>query len=97
MFEKIDKIVNRIVSKRDIQKTAVSAQICFEAQKIITKIFPKFSSKIEVISFKNGTIKIASKNSAINQEIQFKKDQIIKKINQKLKTDLVKDIMFGIK
>ncbi len=97
MFERIDKIARRVVSEKNIQKTAQSAQVCFEAQKIITNLFPKFGSKITIESFSQGTIKLISSSPAINQEVQFKKDEIIKKINQKLKAEIVKDLRFGIK
>jgi hypothetical protein len=97
MFERVGKIAHRVVVQKDFQKTADSAHVCFRAQKIINELFPQLASKIDVASFSNGVLKIISPHPAINQEIQFKKDQIIQNLNQKLKSDLVKDLRFNIK
>jgi hypothetical protein len=97
MFERIDKIARRVVSAKNIQKPARSAHVCFEAQKIIIDLFPKFSHQIMVESFSKGSLKLVSSSPAVNYEIQFKKDEIINKINQKLKSQMVTNLRFNIR
>ena len=97
MFEKTDKIISKTMGQKGLDKVAVSARVCFEAEKIINEIFPKMKKQINIDNFTNDILKISSSNSAINQEIQFKKSDLIKKINQQLGSDLVKNVRFGIK
>lgn len=97
MFEKADSILKKTINKRGLAKTALSARICLEAENQIAKELPKFKNQITVTSFVNGILKISSESTIINQEVQLKKHILIKKINQKLKTDLVKDLRFNIK
>lgn len=97
MFEKTDKILAKVLNQRGLAKSVLSAQICLEAETQLAKFFPKLKSRIDVNSFSQGKLKISSPSSAINQEIQFKKGLIIKKINQKFGSNLVKSLRLAIK
>jgi len=97
MFEKTDKIIQKVINQKGLGKIAQSSRVCFEAEKIISENLPALKNRIEVISFNQGILRLSSKNAIINQEIQFKKGLLIKKINQQLKADLVKDLRFGIR
>ena len=85
------------MSQKGLGKTAFSAQVCYQAEKIVYELFPNIKSRIDIESFANGTLKLASSSSGVNQEVQFKKALLIKKINKKLRADMVKDLRFGIR
>ena len=66
-----------------------------KAIKIWDKIVgPKISNNTEPISIKNGVIIIKTNNSVWRQELQFQKQKIIKKLNQKLKKKIIREIIF---
>lgn len=54
----------------------------------------KISKNTEPISIKNGVIVIKTINSVWRQELQFQKQEIIKKLNQKLKKKTIREIIF---
>jgi len=54
----------------------------------------KISKNTEPISIKNGIIIIKTTNSVWRQELQFQKQEIIKKLNQKLKKKTIREIIF---
>jgi hypothetical protein len=63
------------------------------------KIFQIWKREVGVgqpLFFKNKTLKIGVKNSIVAQELQYQSDQIIKKINQKLKKKSIKRIQISI-
>ncbi len=97
MFEKADKILSKVINQKGLGKSVLSAQICLEAEKYLAQEFPKLKSQVTAQSFSQGILKISSKNAMINQEIQFKKHPIIKKINQKFGSDLIKDLRFIVR
>ncbi|GEM_PF-3498175 len=57
----------------------------------------KESRKAEVITFKNGRLYLNVKNSVYLQELSYKKDMLIRTINDKIEGEKkVKDISFRL-
>ena len=54
----------------------------------------KISKNTEPISVKNGTLLIKTTNSVWKQELQIQKTEIIKKLNNKFKKNIIKEIRF---
>ena len=54
----------------------------------------KVSKNTKPISIKNGIMIIKTTNSAWRQELQFQKQEIIKKLNQKLEKKTIREIIF---
>ena len=54
----------------------------------------KISKNTEPMSVKNGILVIKTTNSVWKQELQIQKTEIIKKLNKKLKKNIIKEIRF---
>ena len=54
----------------------------------------KISKKTKPTSVKNGTLVIETVNPVWKQELQVQKTEIIKKLNNRLKKDIIKEIKF---
>ena len=54
----------------------------------------KISKKTEPISVKNGTLVIKTTNPVWKQELQIQKREIINKLNNELKKNIIKEIRF---
>ena len=54
----------------------------------------KISKNTEPMSVKNGVLVIKTTNSVWKQELQIQKIEIIKKLNKRLKKNIIKEIRF---
>ena len=54
----------------------------------------KVAKNTEAKSIEHGTLTVETKNSVWRQELLFQKKEIIKKLNRKLKKNIIKDIRF---
>ena len=54
----------------------------------------KISKNTKPMSVKNGTLVIKTTNSVWKQELQIQKTEIIKKLNNRLKKNIIKEIRF---
>ena len=54
----------------------------------------KISKNTKPISVKNGTLLIKTTNPVWKQELQIQKTEIIKKLNNKIKKNIIKEIRF---
>ena len=54
----------------------------------------KISKNTEPISVKNGTLLIKTTSPVWKQELQIQKTEIIKKLNNKFKRNIIKEIRF---
>lgn len=61
-------------------------------QNFFDKKFPSFAHKINPVSFKNGTLIIASLSAPIASELKAHEEGIVKYINDKLGQEIVKKI-----
>ena len=66
-----------------------------EALKIWCKVVGnKISKNTEPMSVKNGILEVKTTNSVWKQELQIQKTEIIKKLNKRLKKNIIKEIRF---
>jgi len=89
-MEKIGKIITTHSVSKGISKELEASRICFYAKEASIGEF-------DVISFKGGVLTILAENPIVAQEIQMKSAETIKKINQKIGSDLVDRIRFEIR
>ena len=54
----------------------------------------KISKNTEPMSVKNGVLVIKTTNSVWKQELQIQKTEIIKRLNKRLKKNIIKEIRF---
>ena len=54
----------------------------------------KISQNTEPQNVEHGTLTVSVKNPAWRQELVFKKDQIIKKLNKKIGENTIKEVRF---
>ena len=54
----------------------------------------KIANKTEANYINNGTLFVEVSNSTWRQELQFQKQKIIKKLNQKLKKKIIRELIF---
>jgi len=91
--------IKNLLSKR-IQQSGFSQQvktslIIGEFSKVIKEILgAKISERIKPLYIKNGILTAACLSSVMAQEINFKKAEIIEKINKKFGSNTLKDIRF---
>lgn len=71
--------VSQILPKKRI---LVAARICYEAEKL----------DLNPISFSDGVLTLSVKNSSEASELQFKKSEILEKINKKIGRNIVEKI-----
>ena len=90
-MQHIQIAIQRFLKKSGLDK-GVEQQ---EALKIWTKTVGSLISKnTEPISVKHGVLVIKTTNPAWKQELQIQKTVIIKKLNNKLKKNIIKEIRF---
>ncbi|HLC38894.1 MAG TPA: DciA family protein [Patescibacteria group bacterium] len=86
-FDKIENILNK---KKKGQSPIESAWVCYCAQQVIDEIIK--NDEISAASFKNNTLVLQTSHPILAGEIRFKSAELIKKINHKLKKDLIRHI-----
>jgi len=87
--ENIRNILFRRLKHFGLEKQAIAARVCAVAKDAAKGDF-------EIISFKNGTLKIRVESPAKAHLVRLSQNKIIAKINQKLGQELVKKIRFEI-
>ena len=97
MFYKINNLLGGIKARFGIKRQLEASEVCGLFSKVIENYFPReLLQHTRPVSYKNKILFISALNSVIASEINFKKMEIIEKINQELKTDAVKEIKFKI-
>lgn len=86
MIERIFNSLKKRLNARNLGQIAQSSYICEKARIIGKEYF------FIPISFKNKLLTIEVKDNYVAQEIQFKKEEIIKKINLQIKSNMVDNI-----
>ncbi len=94
--EKIQDILKRRLAHYGLDKAAAAARVCAVAKEVGEAHVSSAGGKFEVISFKNGVLKIAVKSIAAAHMIRLRQKTLILKINEELKSDLVKKIKFTL-
>lgn len=81
--------LQKIISKKNYFALYESSLICEKSKKILKKILNK---DIQVISFKNGYLKIKSVDVYFDNDIRCQRYEIVKAINDKIGKKMVKKI-----
>lgn len=89
-MDKINLASKRALVYLGLDDAAHAAFVCFEAGKILKKLFEKdFTKEIKIVSFKNGYLYVQTLSSTYSQEIKIKESEIgdllFNKIQEKLK------------
>lgn len=82
MFEPIQKSMGK--KERANSGVLFSARVCFEAEEIIKKLLPEAKNRFKIISFKDGRLKLAAKDSITLYQIKMQEEEIAKEIRKKL-------------
>jgi hypothetical protein len=94
-MEKLSGLTKKSFVNRSLGRAAGAALVCHVSKKCLGEVFKKgFTKEIEVISFRDGTLFVATSSSVYSQEIKLKERDILDKINLELKKDLVNKIKF---
>ena len=89
MREDISDILNSNLAKKGLLKAAKSARVCAVALELAR-------GRFEVVSFRDGALKILVNSSAVAHLIKLEESKLIAQINQKLDSESVKKIIFTI-
>lgn len=83
MFESIDKLLkrNQLVNP----SLLLSPEVCFLAKNAILELIPESKEKINIISYKDSRLKISSQNPILLHKIKMCEEEIIKKVQRKIK------------
>jgi len=96
-MQHIKKILTKRIQQSGLAKNVETALVIQEFEKLIKDIFgSQVIKKIKPLYIKNKVLKVACLSSVIVQEINFKKDELIEKINKKFKQEVLKDIKFTL-
>jgi hypothetical protein len=95
-MEHIKDELDKYLKRNGLYQMAESSNICNIFEEIKYKILNK-KIVCNAYSFKEGVLKITAPSSIISTEIRIKSDDIKKKLNKKLRSDLIKKIEVIIK
>ena len=96
-MEHISKFLSKRITQSGFSQQVKTSLIIEEFNKLINNIFgANLSKKIKPLYLKNNILNVACLSSAMAQEMNFKKAEIIEKINTKFGSNVVKDIRFVI-
>ena len=90
-MQHIQKAINKFLKSSGFEN-AVAQQKAIEVwEKCVGK---KVTENTTAETIEHGVLTIKTKNAAWRQELVFQKKEIIKKLNKKLKKNIVKEIRF---
>ena len=84
------KKVDSILKNKSYYNIYRSSYVCFVAQEIFNNLFKE--NNVSVLSLKGKNLNIKSANNFIATEINFQQDEIIEKINKKVKSTIITKI-----
>lgn len=93
-MEEIRNIVERLIKKTGISEEMVIEQIHGSWSRIAGG---RLCSKTEPFKFNEGKLFIYADNSTVKSELGYMAKEIIKKANESIKTDSVKELVIRIK
>jgi len=94
-MEHISKFLSKRITQSGFSQQVKTSLIIEEFNKLIIKIFgANLSKKIRPLYMRDNILTVACLSSVMAQEINFKKAEIIEKINKKFSSIAVKDIKF---
>lgn len=97
MFFPIQKILEKRIRQYRFWPEISAFKVCQLWQEEIEKFFgKKFLNQIQPLSFKRGVLFVQVKNPALAQELQFRGEEVKRRINKRLKENILKKIVYRI-
>lgn len=94
-MDKIKINSKKVLVNKGLGDIATAAFICCEAQKVISAVFSKdFSREVRVASFRDGFLNVESSSSSHAQEVVLRQAEVLKQINKKLGSEMIRRIKF---
>ena len=91
----INEQLNKNLIQKGIKKKVDEFLVITLANELIEEIWGiELQQKVRVIYFKNNILVVAILSDVIEEEFKFHKDNFIKKINNKLGNNVVKNLRF---
>ncbi len=90
--KKISSIIKEIINQDQLIKGINSVKVINSCKKIFGKNIINY---IETMKFKNGDLYIKLKSAPLRNELNFKKEILLKNINADLKEKIVQKIIFN--
>jgi len=84
--ENISEVLQRRLAHHGLLKSFVASKVCSAAQEAS-------GGKFEPVSFKRGTLKVATKTSSSGHIVKIRQREFIDKINQKLGSEQVERLV----
>ena len=91
-IKKISSIINDIISQEQLVDGINNVKVINSCKKIFGKNIINY---IETIKFKNGDLYIKLKSAPLRNELNFKKEILLKNINTDLKEKIIEKIIFN--
>ena len=96
-MEHIKKFLAQRIKQSGFSQQVKTSLLIEEFNKLIIKIFgANLSKKLKPLYIKDNILTVACLSSVMAQEMNFKKAEIIEKINAKFSQDFIKDIRIVI-
>ncbi|MFA5188821.1 MAG: DUF721 domain-containing protein [Patescibacteria group bacterium] len=96
-MEHISKFLSKRITQQGFSQQVKTSLIIEEFKEIIIKIFgSNLGKKIKPLYIKNNILTVACLSSVMAQEMNFRKAEILEKINAKFSPDFIKDIRLVI-
>ncbi len=91
----INEQLNKNLIQKGIKKKVDEFLVITLANELIEEIWGvELQQKVRVVYFKNNILVVAILSNIIEEEFKFHKDNFIKKINNKLGNNVVKNLRF---
>lgn len=95
MFNNIKNIIDKKIIKDSNFKIINIQKKCEKCQEIVSKELNIINKNINVLNIKNNTLTVLCGNKIISNELQIKKNNILKKIKEEVDFN-IKDIKINI-
>lgn len=90
-IKKLGTVVDSVLKKYGLDKKLKEVAVLNMWEDVVGE---KISEVAKAVKIKKGILFVSVENSSWRSELNFMKNDIIKKLNNQLKEDLVKDILF---
>lgn len=88
--KQLEQLINELIDDIGMSDYVVLTKIKENWNRIIGE---NIQAKVKLLSYSKGEIKIKVIDSVWRKEIYFRKNNILKKVNELLKKDIVKDLI----
>jgi len=96
-MQHISNLLKKQIKESGLSQNVQTALVVEEFEKILQEIFGQFIlKKVKPLFIKNKIITLACLSSVVSQDVNLRKDEIIRKVNNKFKTEVITNIKFRI-